>query len=189
MSRLDIHFKPGENGADLLFYRSVIPLAIVSREGTFVEANSAFSGFFGYLPNEILGKSFSQYTHPEDVDADKEAINQLLAREHDLTHYEMDKRYISKRGDIIWFRLFVDAVWIKNSDSVSDSFSHFYVVASPYPIRGKQKTGNTDRIVKPTKVFNPIKWVKENKLAAAFIIAIAALIHPDIVRSILELLK
>lgn len=186
MSKLDIHFSKGKNGVDLIFYKSVTPQALVSQEGIFLEANSAFSQFFGYLPNEIVGKPSSDFTHPEDVEADKAAVTTLLAREHGATHYEMDKRYITKRGKSIWLRLVVDAIWEKNDADGGNTFSHFYVVALPY----SEEVANPQQASASIEArFDPIECVKENKLAAVVFVAIVCLLHPDIVRSILEILK
>ncbi|PHN95871.1 diguanylate cyclase, partial [Tenacibaculum discolor] len=47
-------------------------------------------------------------THTEDLEADLELLNQLLAG--DITHYSMEKRYLRKDGQIIWIHLSVALV-------------------------------------------------------------------------------
>ncbi|RYZ99816.1 MAG: PAS domain S-box protein, partial [Sphingobacteriaceae bacterium] len=47
-------------------------------------------------------------THPDDLDADLELLNQLLAGE--IQNYQMEKRYFHKNGSVIWTLLSVSLV-------------------------------------------------------------------------------
>jgi len=52
--------------------------------------------------------TFQDITHPEDLDADLASVDQLLAGEIDS--YEMEKRYYTKSGHLIWVLLAVAIV-------------------------------------------------------------------------------
>lgn len=183
-----MHYAAGRYGTQLCFFDSAIPSALVDRNGIFIEANAAFSGFFGYLPNEIIGQSFERYTHPEDIDADNAAIERLLARKDGATHYEMDKRYISKRGKAVWFRLVVNAIWQTDDLGGDDYFSHFFVLAFPYSDELKISRGKSDDEIRISKKGNVIQWVKANRWFVAFCFLLVCLSHPDIGAAVLAIL-
>lgn len=184
------HFANGANGSDLLFYGARIPQAVVDRKGIFVEANAAFSAFFGYTPNEIIGRNFSDFTHPEDLKGDLAAVDDLLVRRNSLTHYEMDKRYLHKIGAReVWFHLIVDAIWLPDSTSPDAIFCHFYVVALPHPNGGRyvreEKAGRVT--VRPS--VNLIELIKDNKPFFIAFIIFACILHPKILELLIHLVK
>src|SRR6185503_5436624 len=52
--------------------------------------------------------NFQAITHPDDLETDLGYAKQLLAGE--IPTYHMEKRYIHKRGDIVWIQLDVSLV-------------------------------------------------------------------------------
>jgi len=57
----------------------------------------------GYHEAELLGLSFVNITHPDDVRGDVELAEQLFKRE--IPYYRIQKRYVKKTGEIIWINL------------------------------------------------------------------------------------
>ncbi|MGA2962264.1 MAG: PAS domain S-box protein, partial [Candidatus Korobacteraceae bacterium] len=78
-------------------------IAVNDREGRLIEPNAAYQRICGYSAEELKGKKFTDYTHPDDVAKNLELYEQLGS--HKLRSYEMEKRYIRKDGKIIWIRV------------------------------------------------------------------------------------
>jgi PAS domain S-box-containing protein len=94
-------FRGAFNGAS-------IGMALVSPDGRFLQVNRALCGILGYTENELLAKSFQDLTHPDDLEADRDLEQQLLANE--ITTYQVEKRYLCKDGRIAWVRVTVSLV-------------------------------------------------------------------------------
>jgi PAS domain S-box-containing protein len=62
----------------------------------------------GYSRDELLGKTFLDITHPEDLTASITAVRQLLSGE--ISSWETEKRYNRKDGITIWAKLFLSLV-------------------------------------------------------------------------------
>jgi diguanylate cyclase (GGDEF)-like protein/PAS domain S-box-containing protein len=78
-------------------------VAIIDLDGRFVRVNPKICEITGYAENELEGHNLSEITHPDDLDADLDYVEQLLAGE--ITSYEMEKRYFTKQGHLIWILL------------------------------------------------------------------------------------
>lgn len=85
------------------FDAAAIGMALVSIEGRFIDVNPALCNIVGYSYDELTQKTFQEITHPEDLDADLNYVNQLIANER--ISYQMEKRYFHKDGHIVWILL------------------------------------------------------------------------------------
>lgn len=190
---LKLHFQPGQYGVEKLFYRSVVPMAIVGGKDSheFLDCNQAFAGFFGYTPQEIIGTSFVKYTHPEDIDGDLKAVKSMVERENGVDHYEMDKRYLHKVGGYeVWFHLVVDAIHLEDPDTGDSRFSHFWVVALPYPnggryVREERKGGKVT--IRPS--IDLWEIVRDNKQQVIIFLVVLALLHPKLMELLIAIFK
>jgi PAS domain S-box-containing protein len=70
--------------------------------------NPAFHSFFGYTSDELNTKSIMDLSYPEDIAKNIELINELMEGVRDS--YSFEKRYLSKKGDMIWGYLNVTAL-------------------------------------------------------------------------------
>lgn len=86
-----------------LFEEGPIGMALTSAEGSLVSANRAFLDMLGYSKNELIGRSFFELTHPEDIQADR-ALNEKLFSKM-LPKYQVEKRYLTKKGGTIWCKV------------------------------------------------------------------------------------
>jgi PAS domain S-box-containing protein len=77
-----------------------IGMALVGLDGRFVEVNDSLCDLLGRPRDELLSLTFQDITHPEDLEADLDNANQLLAGE--IQHYEMEKRYLHPSGTDVW---------------------------------------------------------------------------------------
>jgi PAS domain S-box-containing protein len=82
--------------------------ALVALNGQWLKVNRALCDLTGYAEHELLATDFQSITHPDDVAADLTTIQRLLANE--LHAYEMEKRYLHKRGHVVWVLLSVSLV-------------------------------------------------------------------------------
>ena len=82
--------------------------AIVGLDGTFLEVNAALCTMTGYEKDNLIGMTFQEITHPDDVDADVEQANAVA--DGLIQTYAMDKRYIKADGSILWVQLHVSVV-------------------------------------------------------------------------------
>lgn len=92
----------------LAFEYAPIGKAIVGLDGSFREVNPALCRLTGYPSDTLLGKTFQEITHPDDLDADMSQLAQLVAGEIDS--YAMEKRYFRADGDMVWVMLTVSLV-------------------------------------------------------------------------------
>lgn len=104
--------KNGRFHRDLLplaaFHNTAIGKAIVDLDGRWLEVNDTLANMLDYSKEELLGLTFQQVTHPDDLETDLLLAQQLLAGER-LT-YQLEKRYIRKNGAVTWASLFVALV-------------------------------------------------------------------------------
>ncbi len=103
--------------SDRVIDRAPIGLALVASDGTFTSVNPAFGRISGHSADQLVGRTFAQITHPDDLDADLTQVQRLAAREID--HYVLDKRYIRRDGEQVWVRLHASGVWDESGDFVT----------------------------------------------------------------------
>ena len=90
-----------------VFNNAFVGMAIVNPEGHVVEANETFCRFLGYSREELIGRHFTECTHPEDLSIDSDLYAALLDDER--LSYSIDKRY-TRKGKVVWGRLSVSLI-------------------------------------------------------------------------------
>ncbi|HWZ62929.1 MAG TPA: PAS domain S-box protein [Steroidobacteraceae bacterium] len=80
-----------------------VGIAFANRDGTFRHANLAFCAMLGYSVEQLRGESVATLTHGEDLPNTTAAHQQLWRR--DVTHFDVEKRYIRKNGTPLWVRV------------------------------------------------------------------------------------
>jgi len=90
------------------FQYAAIGMAMVSLEGKWLQVNESVCKLLGYTEEELAGMTFLEVTHPDDLQADLENVDQLLAGE--IPFYHMKKRYLTRQGFIVWIQLAVSLV-------------------------------------------------------------------------------
>lgn len=86
-----------------LFLQAPICIALADLEGRYTQANPAFCRLLGYREDEIVGKTFRDITHPDDVPGHMLNKSAMIRGEQDV--YDTEKRYIRKDGQPVWVRL------------------------------------------------------------------------------------
>jgi PAS domain S-box-containing protein len=85
-----------------------VGMCISNTKGRFVQVNQRFCHITGFSSEELLGRSFVEITHPDDVATDMNQVQQLLQGFHDS--YSIEKRYVRKDGATIWVNLTVSLI-------------------------------------------------------------------------------
>lgn len=90
------------------FENAPIGIALVALNGDWLRVNRSLSAMLGYTEAELMGRTFQDITHPDDIDADVDNVRRMIAGE--LRTYEMEKRYVRADGKVIWALLAVSMV-------------------------------------------------------------------------------
>lgn len=69
----------------------------------FSMVNPAFCRLFGYTEAELQQMTIADISHPDDMPENEDLVHQALRRE--LPDFQMEKRYRTKSGDMIWANL------------------------------------------------------------------------------------
>ena len=75
----------------------------------FVTLNKKYCDIVGYSQEEMETLTFSQITHPDDLQTD--LANAQLMQGGKIRVYLREKRYIHKNGSIVWVKLTVSPMW------------------------------------------------------------------------------
>ncbi len=118
--RLEKQTREAERQFEDAFKLAATGMALVGLDGHWLRANPAFCEITGYEEAELRGLTFSEITHPDDLAANFEGDEQLLAGEAD--DYKLEKRYIGKDGESVWVLL---AVSLARDD---DGLPRHYIV-------------------------------------------------------------
>ena len=106
-------YREEEKKFKAIFDQAAIGICQVNSEGYFQSINQRFCELVEFTEDElILKKTYMDLTHPEDLEKDVLLATSVLKNE--IPRYEIDKRYITKTGKIIWVHLTVSMVRDKN---------------------------------------------------------------------------
>ncbi len=90
------------------FEYASIGKALVSTSGKWLKVNKALCEFLGYREKELLKKTFQDLTHADDLEKDLKYVEKMLNSE--IKTYQMEKRYLHKKGHYVWALLSVSMV-------------------------------------------------------------------------------
>jgi PAS domain S-box-containing protein len=88
-----------------MFEEARIGIVLSDHHSRMQSINPAFARMLGYGQDELEGMSFSEITHPEDIDLNVTLFNELFRGERD--NYQLEKRYVHKNGNAIWTQVTV----------------------------------------------------------------------------------
>jgi len=106
--RMEEALRESEEWFRAIFEGAAIGIALVDMEGRPVVSNPALQEMLGYSGEELRNMVFTEFTHPDDAMADWELFKELIEGKRD--YYQMDKRYYSKDGRLVWGRLTVSLI-------------------------------------------------------------------------------
>lgn len=102
------------------FSHAPVGMAIIDVKGNIIQVNKNLYEILGYSKKELLNSNFNRFSHFEDKSISNSYIREVLDGKRES--FKVDKRYIHKKGSIIWTQISVSAV--KNE---SGEIIHFVV--------------------------------------------------------------
>jgi PAS domain S-box-containing protein len=100
--------REGEERFSGAFEQAPSGVALVAPDGRWLRVNQALCGLLGYSEAELLGRSFQDITHPDDLELDMAHVRRMLAG--DIRTYQLEKRYRHARGHFVPTMLSVSLV-------------------------------------------------------------------------------
>lgn len=100
--------KLGEGHFRTLFEESPLGMSLVDAGNRFVRVNSRLCEMLGYSAEALTELTFTDITHPEDVQADLDQAKRLQTGE--MPRFDMEKRYIRQDGTVLWVHLTVTTI-------------------------------------------------------------------------------
>lgn len=92
----------------LIFEKAGIGIVLSNIQGQFVAANPTFQEMLGYSEGELIGRHFTELTHPDYTATEKILYQKMVAERSE--YYHLEKRYLTKAGKLIWGHLTVSLV-------------------------------------------------------------------------------
>ena len=93
-----------------IFEQATAGIAMALPSGIITEVNPKFCDILGYSRNELLNLNVNQLTHPDDLQYGFTGMNLVSDKKYVSTQFE--KRYIHKKGHIIWANVSLN--WIND---------------------------------------------------------------------------
>jgi PAS domain S-box-containing protein len=87
-------------------FRAIFDLAAVGTgmvdavTGRFLRVNEQLCKMTGFTRDELLAKTVTDITHPDDRDRDRELLRPLVGGQGD--RWSVEKRYVRRDGEVIW---------------------------------------------------------------------------------------
>ena len=100
------------------FELPLVGIAITSPEKGWLEVNDKLCDIFGYSRQELMSMSWAELTHPNDLEADVEQFNRVLAGYSE--GYSMEKRFV--RQDCTCIHASIAVQCVRRADSSVDYF-------------------------------------------------------------------
>ncbi|MCA9690823.1 MAG: PAS domain-containing protein, partial [Myxococcales bacterium] len=83
-------------------------ILLTGRDGRLQGCNAAGARMIGYEVDELIGRHFNEFTHPEDARVGADKLAEMVRGERRVVEFE--KRYVHRDGSIVWVRLSVSTI-------------------------------------------------------------------------------
>lgn len=111
LHRSEAHFQS-------VFEQVPVGIALVDKDGRWLQTNKRFSEIFGYTLDELHDHHIREISHPDDIPRNYAYIIDLLAGRR--TSFQSETRCIHKSGEVIWIKMTVALA--RDAGSAEDSF-------------------------------------------------------------------
>lgn len=91
-----------------IFEYSLVGSILSTPEGQIVKVNYVMENLFGYMAAEFMSMNIKELTFPDDYDVDQEMYLGML--EGWRNYYQIEKRFVSNHGIVIWGMLSASVV-------------------------------------------------------------------------------
>jgi PAS domain S-box-containing protein len=111
-----IHIEDTELVLEELFRHTPVGVVLTDMFGTVLDVNAALCAMLGYDRTELIGRNFTDVSHPDD-------ITDVLERTDDLRfgrtgNYVVNRRYLTRTGEEIQAKVSVSIVYSKSGEPV-----------------------------------------------------------------------
>ncbi len=103
LKRAEAKLQASEARFRSIFAGATVGIVVTDKNGFFVSVNPAFEVLIGYSQAELRKMTFSEITHPDDMEPTFSEYRKLLSGEY--KYYQLEKRHKRKNGDYFWVRL------------------------------------------------------------------------------------
>ncbi len=104
----DTDLQKSETRFRSIFESANAGIAFTDETGQIKLVNQNFAQLLGYSAEALLNMNFVDFTHPDDIAAEVSLFNEILAGQRDS--YQIEKRYFTKSGELLWVDLTVNAI-------------------------------------------------------------------------------
>jgi PAS domain S-box-containing protein len=98
------------------FVNSNTGMTLCTIKGKFLQVNASFSKMLGYTIEEFKSLTFLDISHPDDVDKDVKLFREIISGKRES--YQTEKRYFTKKGQLVYGVLTVTAVKNFNGENI-----------------------------------------------------------------------
>ncbi|MEP6779048.1 MAG: PAS domain S-box protein [Gemmatimonadaceae bacterium] len=103
---------------EAVFNQAAVGIAVANLDGRLVKVNHKFAEILAYSASELEQRTFTDFTHPDDIARTYESMRALV--ELQLPEYVYEKRYLRKDGSLVWSRTRV--AFLRNAFGVATQF-------------------------------------------------------------------
>lgn len=90
------------------FSESPLGMSIASPDGRVMRANARLCRLLGRTAEELIGHSYTEFTHPDDVGDSQAALRGLALGGHEGS--SVTKRYVRPGGEVVWAKVAISPV-------------------------------------------------------------------------------
>lgn len=112
----EITLRESEQHFRALFENAAVGIVRTDTEFHITDANATFLEFLQYERDELIGKPYSEFTHPDDLEPSREYLDRIASVDKGP---KLEKRYIRKDGSIVWARISMSAIHANDGSVVA----------------------------------------------------------------------
>lgn len=95
------------------FEDAAIGMTLLDTDMVWIKVNWSFANLLGYSPEELEGRSFQEFTHPDDLSLGPRALGAAAKSRH---HVVFEKRLLHLSGRVIWVELHLGMLRCKHAE-------------------------------------------------------------------------
>ncbi|BBD08605.1 PAS domain S-box [Desulfovibrio ferrophilus] len=96
------------------FEQAAVGMAHISVEGAWLRVNDKLCDIIGYAREELLGRQFSEFVHPEYLEESLKFRDQMLSGE--ISSFKQEQRYQKRNGVATWINVTVATIRDENGE-------------------------------------------------------------------------
>lgn len=97
-----------------LFEEGPIGMVLSFPDTTYANVNRAFADMLGYTKDELIGRPFTEFVHPEDAAVEEGLSKRLFDKT--IPKYQLEKRYLTKDKRTLWTKLSASVIRDSNGE-------------------------------------------------------------------------